>query len=376
MRISVVICAYTMDRWNTLVAAVRSCEEQTLKPDEVIVVIDYNEELRVRAAQEFKSVYVVANESTKGVSGARNTGVAASSGDIVAFLDDDAYADSDWLEQLTLPMTSPEVAGVGGWILPHWPGSPPAWFPETFLWILGCSYAGLPETNCPIRNPIGASMAIHRRVFATVGGFTEGIGRIGVTPLGCEETELCIRYTAAYPGQQFVMARDAVVHQWVPVSRLTWHYFWTRCWAEGLSKAAVSFLVGSDYGLAAERQHVVRSLPREFVTSLRSLFVHPKSAASRLALIVIGTTCAAAGLVWGRVAVRLTPIAFSSGELTKLTEALRAKGGPLPADLRDVAAPHTMQYEESTSNLSDAETSEPITPPRVVLVRSDTDGAL
>jgi GT2 family glycosyltransferase len=335
MRISVVICAYTMDRWNTLVAAVRSCELQTLKPDEVIVIIDYNEELRARATQEFKGVYVLANESTKGVSGARNTGVAASSGDIVAFLDDDAYADPDWLEQLTLPMTDPEVAGVGGWILPHWPAAPPAWFPETFLWILGCSYAGLPETNFPIRNPIGASMAIHRRVFQTVGGFTEGIGRIGVTPLGCEETELCIRYTAAYPGQHFVMARDAIVHQWVPVSRLTWHYFWTRCWAEGLSKAAVSFLVGPHSGLAAERQHLVRSLPREFFSSLRSLVVHPKSGSSRLALIVIGTTCAAAGLLWGRVAVRLTPIAFSSGELSQLTEALRSKGVPLPLDQSD-----------------------------------------
>ena len=321
MRISVVICAYTMDRWNTLVAAVRSCEEQTLKPSEIIVVIDYNEELRVRATQEFTSVYVVANESTKGVSGARNTGVAASSGDIVAFLDDDAYADSDWLEQLTLPM---------------------------------CSYAGLPETNFPIRNPIGASMAIHRRVFATVGGFTEGIGRIGVTPLGCEETELCIRYTAAFPGQQFVMARDAVVHQWVPVSRLTWHYFWTRCWAEGLSKAAVSFLVGSDYGLAAERQHLVRSLPREFASSLRSLFVHPKSAASRLVLIVIGTTCAAAGLVWGRVAVRLTPIAFSSSELARLTNALRAKGGPLPADLNESAtSANLIERNVNTSDIED-----------------------
>jgi glycosyltransferase involved in cell wall biosynthesis len=353
VRISIVICAYTMDRWNTLVAAVRSCEEQTLKPDEVIVVIDYNDELRLRAAKEFEGVYVVANESTKGVSGARNTGVAASSGDIVAFLDDDAYADSDWLEQLTLPMTNPDVAGAGGWILPHWPATPPAWFPETFLWILGCSYAGLPETNFPIRNPIGASMAIHRRVFTTVGGFTEGIGRIGVTPLGCEETELCIRYTAAFPGQKFVMARDAVVHQWVPVSRLTWHYFWTRCWAEGLSKAAVSFLVGSDYGLAAERQHLVRSLPREFTSSLRSLFVHPKSAASRLALIVIGTACAVAGLVWGRVAVRLTPIAFSSGELAELTNKLREKGGPLPADLSELSSPANPGANIATSLSAD-----------------------
>ena len=272
--------------------------------------------------------------------------MAASSGDIIAFLDDDAYAEADWLEELTLPMTNSKVAGVGGWILPHWPDTPPAWFPETFYWILGCSYAGLPDSNFPIRNPIGASMAIHRRVFASVGGFTEGIGRIGLTPLGCEETELCIRYTAAFPDEHFVMARDAVVHQWVPVSRLTWHYFWTRCWAEGLSKAAVSFLVGSDSGLAAERQHLVRSLPREFAQTVGALFAHPRTAASRLALIVVGTTCAAAGLFWGRVAVRLTPIAFSSRDLSQLTEALRGEGGPLsPVPGEPAGSAHALEHD-------------------------------
>ncbi len=49
MTISVIIPAYTMDRWDTLVGAVRSCEKQTLEPDQVIVVIDYNDELLARA---------------------------------------------------------------------------------------------------------------------------------------------------------------------------------------------------------------------------------------------------------------------------------------------------------------------------------------
>ena len=327
MRITVVIPAYTMDRWSTLVAAVQSCSEQTLKPDEVVVVIDYNDELLLRATEEFKGVCVLANQSTKGVSGNRNTGVAVSSGDIIACLDDDAYAQPDWLEQLTLPMTDPHVVGVGGWILPYWPGSVPEWFPETFYWILGCSYAGLPETGAPIRNAIGANMAIRRRVFDLVGGFTEGIGRLGLTPLGCEETELCIRYTAAFPDERFVMAREAVVHQWVPASRLTWHYFWTRCWSEGVSKAAVSLLVGAGSGLASERQHVTRSLPREFGQSLRLLRKRPRTAATRLALIVVGTVCATAGFVWGRIVVRQNLDVFSSSDLSKLSDTVRDEGG-------------------------------------------------
>lgn len=308
MSVSVVICAYTLDRWESLKAAVQSCNEQSMAPDELIVVIDHNEELLARASTEFSTAKVVANESTKGLSGARNTGVALSSCDIVAFLDDDAYGDATWLEELISPMSDPAVAGTGGFVLPHWEGESAAWFPETFYWILGCSFAGLPTSNAPIRNPIGANMAIRRRVFTSVGGFTSGLGRIGVTPLGCEETELCIRYTAQFPEERFMLARAAVVHHRVPASRLTWHYFWTRCWAEGLSKAAVASLVGSSAGLAAERKHVLGALPRELRQSLALLSRQPRVALTRSALIVAGTCLAIAGVVRGNVALRRVPL--------------------------------------------------------------------
>ena len=323
MSVSVVICAYTLDRWDSLKAAVQSCNEQTILPEELIVVIDHNEELRARASVEFSSALVVANESTKGLSGARNTGVALSSCDFVAFLDDDAYADTNWLEELISPMSDSTVAGTGGFVLPHWEGDIAAWFPETFYWILGCSFAGLPTSNAPIRNPIGANMAIRRRVFTSVGGFTSGLGRIGVTPLGCEETELCIRYTAQFPDQQFMFARAAVVHHRVPPSRLTWHYFWTRCWAEGLSKAAVASLVGSSAGLAAERKHVLGALPREMGQSLAKLSRHPRVALTRSMLIVAGTCLAIAGVLRGKVALLRVPLQTPIDEQALFLKTLR-----------------------------------------------------
>jgi GT2 family glycosyltransferase len=317
MSISVVICAYTSDRWDALTAAVESSLDQTFPPDEVVIVVDYNEELYRRAALELSGpqVLVLSNGSTKGLSGARNTGVAMSSGDIVVFLDDDAYAEKDWLEKLVEPMADPMVVGVGGWVLPHWETKVPPWLPETFYWVLGCSYVGLPETNSRLRNPIGANMAMRRRVFTQVGGFTSGIGRIGQVPLGCEETELCIRYTTRFPDEHFVLARNAVVHHRVPASRLTWHYFWTRCWAEGLSKALVSSLVGSRSGLASERRHIMRSLPQEFGRSLRMAPRHPFSAAARSGLILAGTAYAVAGLLRGRLALRGAPLEPGGDEL-------------------------------------------------------------
>ena len=327
MKVSVVICAYTLDRWDSLVASVQSCDVQTLRPLEIIVVVDYNSELLARAMREFPSAVVIANRSVKGLSGARNTGVAISSGDAIAFLDDDAYAEPEWLERLTRPLSDSKVAGVGGWILPDWESHSAPWFPETFYWILGCSYAGLPKDNQTIRNPIGASMAIRRGVFASVGGFTSGIGRVGSTPLGCEETELCIRYTEQFAGERFVLARAAVVHHLVPASRLTWKYFWTRCWAEGISKAAVSTLVGTGSGLSSERRHVVRALPLEIGRSVRMLARDPRSASRRIALMVMGTLIAVAGLLRGHVALRRGPIVIDHEALELLIVALKDEAG-------------------------------------------------
>ena len=325
MKVSVVICAYTMDRWSALNDAVQSCVDQTVGADEIILVIDHNDELYERASDALRHVRVIKNQSSRGLSGARNTGVSCSVGDVVVFLDDDAYAEPNWLAELIAPFDDPTVAGVGGWIVPHWETKAPTWFPLTFYWILGCSYEGLPPTRSAIRNPIGASMALRRRVFSDVGGFSTGIGRIGKIPLGCEETELCIRYSTFRPSDRFILTHEAIVHHRVPASRLTWHYFWSRCWAEGLSKAAVTSLVGASSGFSAERRHLLQSLPSEIFGSVRAIRHDPRSQCTRVALIVAGTFTTAAGVVRGHFAIRRTPILPGSIDID---ESLRSHDRP------------------------------------------------
>ncbi|MFI5036188.1 MAG: glycosyltransferase [Acidimicrobiales bacterium] len=326
MIVSIVVCAYTLERWDALLAAAASCQRQTRAPDEIWLVTDHNEELRERAALEIPGVQVVANRFERGLSGARNTGVAMSTGDVIAFLDDDAYADAEWLAELIRPFDDPRVAGVGGWIKPDWESGVLAWLPESFYWVLGCSYRGLPDDGAEIRNPIGASMALRRGVFAAVGGFTSGIGRVGRVPLGCEETELCIRYAGRHPEDRFVLARSAVVHHRVPATRATWRYVRSRCWAEGLSKAAVASLVGASSGLAAERRHVARTIPAELLESLRA----PDGAsvaARRIGVLIAGTGVAAAGWVRGRWIFRLRPLEPAPG-VTDLARASDHDAGP------------------------------------------------
>src|SRR5688572_27856260 len=69
--ISVVICAYTEDRWDDLVAAVASVRHQTVPPHEIVVVIDYNPPLLARAGAALDGVMVVANQQARGLAGAR-----------------------------------------------------------------------------------------------------------------------------------------------------------------------------------------------------------------------------------------------------------------------------------------------------------------
>ena len=200
-----------MERWDDLRGALDSVAAQTGGPYETVLVCDYNDELFARATEAFPDVRVLENRFSKGLSGARNTGVEATTGDIVAFLDDDAMAEPTWLEALSAPFEDPTVFGVGGWVTPRFDQSAP-WFPVSFYWVFGCSYRGLPKDGGTLRNPIGASMALRRSVFLTVGGFTTGLGRIGKTLLGCEETELCIRYQRLNGAERVVHQTSSVVH--------------------------------------------------------------------------------------------------------------------------------------------------------------------
>lgn len=301
--VSVVICAYTEGRWEALREAVSAVLTQKPPPAEVVLVIDHNDALRSRALNELPGVAVVANAHARGLSGARNTGVERASGEIVAFLDDDARPRPGWLAELAQAFEDPEVIGVGGVARPRFQSEPPRWLPPEFLWVVGCSYRGIPRQASEIRNPIGANMAFRREVFAQVGGFTHGIGRVGRTPLGCEETELSIRASAA-TGGSIRQLPGAVVDHLVPDDRARWSYFWRRCWAEGISKAAVARSVGPSPALRSERDYVLRTLPSGVLRGLVQALRGESAGLGRAAAIIAGLALTSAGYARGALAAR------------------------------------------------------------------------
>lgn len=297
--VSVVVCAYTEARWAALSEAVEAALAQS--PDELVVVIDHNDHLLERARRQFPTAVVTPNAGRRGLSGARNTGIEVSAGEVVVFLDDDACPRPGWLTRIIDAFADPSVIGAGGVAIPRWEQTEPAWIPSEFYWVVGCSYRGLPDRLVPIRNPIGANMAFRRSVFDQIGGFSDGIGRVGRTPLGCEETELAIRATERVGGR-IVQVPDAVVDHLVPVDRTRWSYFCRRCWAEGISKAIVTRSVGHDMALESERGYVARTLPSGIARGLRDLTRGDMGGLARAAAIVAGLLITAAGYGWGVLA--------------------------------------------------------------------------
>jgi glucosyl-dolichyl phosphate glucuronosyltransferase len=259
-RCSVVICAYIQDRWGDTLRAVDSAQTQQPVPHEVILVVDHNPELQKRFAERLPDVRVVSNDDVRGTSGARNTGVAVATGDIVAFLDDDAIAEPGWLAALTRPYTDPAVMGVGGRTEPGWATARPRWWPGEFDWVAGCSFTG--REPGVVRNLLGGNASFRRELFA-IGGFAPNVGRSSRDrrPLGGEDTEFCIRAHKAQPGGVFVYDEQAVITHRVPLARQSFSYFRSRCFAEGLSKARVTESVGYGVGLAAERRYTAATLP-------------------------------------------------------------------------------------------------------------------
>jgi len=336
--LSVIVCAYTMDRWGDLCAAIDSLRRQSHLPDEVVLVIDHCDELAARSRREFAGVRVVENTERQGLSGARNTGVRTARGEVVAFLDDDAAADRDWAEHLLAPYCDPDVLGVGGYVRPDWEDGRPGWFPQEFDWVVGCSYRGLPTRAAQVRNFIGANMSFRRDLLDRLGGFRHDLGRVGSRPLGCEETELCIRAAREYEGGLLHYAPAAAVRHHVPAGRGTWAYFRARCYAEGLSKAAVSELTGAGAALASERGYLGSTIPAGLLGPLRRGPDHTRwttvlALVMGVAFTVAGYLVGRVGILAGRAGIALWPPAAGARPADRVVRAAALAGLPVALGL-------------------------------------------
>ncbi len=307
LRVSAIVCCYTQRRWADLLAALESLRGQSLPPVEVLVVVDYCPPLLERLRCDVPWVTAIPNAGEQGLSGARSTGVQAAVGEVVALLDDDAVAAPDWLERFTREYADPDVIAVGGHTEPAWTVGRPRWFPREFDWVVGCSYLGLPAQRTSVRNVFGGNMSIRREPLIQLGGFHGELGKRGERPLGCEETELCIRAHARFPESKVLYQPLAVIRHRVPRERCSLGYFVRRCFHEGLSKAAVTRIAGRYLALTTERSYVCSVLPRGVLRGMSDAVRRRRSGGiSRALAITSGLAVTFGGYVAGSVDPMLT----------------------------------------------------------------------
>ena len=131
------------------------------------------------------------------------------------------------------------------------------------------------------------------------------MGRVGEIPFGCEETEWCIRVSQKWPQTRFLYDPQAVVYHYVPSARTTWSYFISRCYNEGLSKALLSYLVGTQDSLSSEQEYTLKVLPSGVLRGLLDgFFKLDLSGFGRALAIVLGLSVTGIGYVVGLMKIK------------------------------------------------------------------------
>ena len=192
--VSVVVCTY--NRATLLAECLESLAAQTTSASLFeVIVVDNNSRDETRAVAErycngranFR--YVV--ESVQGLSHARNRGLAESRGGLIAYIDDDAKAPSDWIAAiLRFFARVPEADAAGGPYLAHCANPLPEWFPSEYgAWSLGEFEGELPAGQ----SLQGTNMIFRREVLVRLNGFETGIGMSGAKLSYGEETHLIYR---------------------------------------------------------------------------------------------------------------------------------------------------------------------------------------
>jgi GT2 family glycosyltransferase len=286
--VTTIICAYSLERYHHLLDTIESLVHQLHPVGEIIVVIDQNTTLYRQVASDagvygWHNVKLKFNEELSGVSYARNVGIRESSGDIIAFIDDDAIADPKWVQAIVGSFAGDaRVGAVTGLTVPRWE-SDGSWLPEELYWMISCSYV-TSATTYEVERSFGMNMAVKRTVLDRVGLFDERLGLMGKKWLGGEDTELVWRVSKA--GFKILCNPDVKVFHAIPEKRLKIDALLKRAFAGGTSEGHMIKVARHRVSPKTRRQYLSTLLFEFFPAKLRDAIAHRSRIALKQALLV------------------------------------------------------------------------------------------
>ncbi|QLD86827.1 glycosyltransferase family 2 protein [Natronomonas halophila] len=301
MKVSVVLCVYSMERYDDFREAAESVLTQTYADVELVVVVDGTEAVYERVRDDYGENNRVAthcNDENMGLLESRNMGAELADGEVVAFIDDDAVADERWIEELVQGYEEQDALAVGGKMTPRWVAGKPDFLPEEFYWLVGVTHRGFADGPGYVRNTFGSNLSFRRDVFLDLGGFDTDIGgRKGDKNLQGGETELCARLADEY-GEQVWYNPNAEVEHKVFDYRTDAMWLLNRAFWQGYSKRAMEVLLPETSG---EESEFLKRLLVDFTPNrIKKLLTSPSlSQGKQLLFLWLFTACVGFGYLYG-----------------------------------------------------------------------------
>jgi glycosyltransferase involved in cell wall biosynthesis len=235
----------TRDRADTLGDLLHTVQRQETdsRALEVVVVDDGSaQELAPLVARsEGPMALRCVRQDAGGLNAARNRGIDETSGELLAFLDDDTLLTPNWSDAIISSFDDPACAGLAGRVALRFEAPPPKWLSRrqrSYLAELDLGPRALWLDNGPV--PVGANCAVRRTELERVGGFRVGLDRFGSSLISNGDTEF-FRRLRAQGGRLRYEPAAQVLHR-VPAERLTREFFRRRAYAQGVSDALLAAL--------------------------------------------------------------------------------------------------------------------------------------
>jgi len=239
-QISAIICTHNREAY--LGAAIDSLLAQDFTAEFEVVVVDNGSsdrthEVVAQRSHDPRLKYIF--EPIIGLSVARNTGAKIASGEILAYLDDDAVASDRWLQILySAYQNNSQLAIAGGKVTLLWPQGiqPPEWLSTGLAGNLGAYDLGDSTIyiDKPGLTPRGLNYSLRRSFLEEIGGFDLHLGRVGKNLLSNEELQMT--EFALQRGWQVAYLPEALVAHNVSPERLQRSWFLNRGWWQGISE--------------------------------------------------------------------------------------------------------------------------------------------
>jgi glycosyltransferase involved in cell wall biosynthesis len=179
-------------------------------------------------------------EKQQGRSPALNAGIAAATGDLIGFIDDDEEIDASWYETILSAFKNNEVDFIGGPYVPRFESSVPEWLPKDHTAVVGIVDGGdriVPFDNSYPGILMGGNAVFRRAVLLQIGPYSTSLGRSGSRLLSCEDEDMYQRLLAA--GARGLYFPQLIVYHFIPHERLTKRYHRSWCFWQSVSSAVL-----------------------------------------------------------------------------------------------------------------------------------------